>query len=549
MGRRVVAAMLVGGLLWAPAAAISFPPPPPLKVEIVPTRFDDPTPPPEACEGVPPDCSLRGAILFAEANPDTVASNIPLPAGTYTLAQGALEVAGTLTLTGAGADTTVIDGQNLGQVIVVDSGATLGVTGVTLQGGHGQTGGAVDNAGTLSLTDCVVRDSTAKYAGGGIYNGGALTLVRSTIAGNQCFAGTGAGLLSSVASTLTLLEGCTISDNGASTTGGGIVGDGAVAITLRNCTVSGNQSGLAPLLLPGEGGGGGIALLNGADATLNNVTITNNGAGGDGGGVFVDNQSTLQLGNTILAGNQAPPGLSLDCSGSPTSVGYTLLANLPRNGSCLVHGSIMATDDARLGPLADNGGPTKTHALLPGSPAIDAGNPAPPGSGGTACEATDQRGVPRGEPGDGRCDIGAYEAVTTSTTTTTTSTTLPAGGCDPAALPLASLAGVDCALAGVEHALAGPPQPDCARHCRCALRTAPIAAALAAATQATSKKRCKGKVGAMHRAAKGLGRKVAALVRRRCLTPTSLAQAVARQTADLADRAAAFARSSYCTQK
>ncbi len=60
-----------------------------------------------------------------------------------------------------------------------------------------------------------------------------------------------------------------------------------------------------------------------------------------------------------------------------------------------------------LGPLANNGGPTQTHALLAGSPAIDAGNPATPGSGGNACEATDQRGYAR--PAGLACDIGAYE--------------------------------------------------------------------------------------------------------------------------------------------
>ena len=60
-----------------------------------------------------------------------------------------------------------------------------------------------------------------------------------------------------------------------------------------------------------------------------------------------------------------------------------------------------------LGPLQDNGGPSQTHALLQGSPAIDAGNPATPGSGGSACEAIDQRGVSR--PQGAACDIGAFE--------------------------------------------------------------------------------------------------------------------------------------------
>src|SRR4029077_10669211 len=73
-----------------------------------------------------------------------------------------------------------------------------------------------------------------------------------------------------------------------------------------------------------------------------------------------------------------------------------------------------------LGPLASNGGPTKTQALLPGSPAIDAGNPVPPGSAGDACAATDQRGIVRPQPPGGRCDIGAFETAATVTSTSTT---------------------------------------------------------------------------------------------------------------------------------
>src|SRR5262249_62138661 len=63
--------------------------------------------------------------------------------------------------------------------------------------------------------------------------------------------------------------------------------------------------------------------------------------------------------------------------------------------------------DPKLGSLADNGGPARTNALLATSPAIDAGDPAPPGSGGAACRGTDERGVPR--PQGARCDIGAFE--------------------------------------------------------------------------------------------------------------------------------------------
>src|SRR5207244_11930018 len=82
-----------------------------------------------------------------------------------------------------------------------------------------------------------------------------------------------------------------------------------------------------------------------------------------------------------------------DCGGQPlTSSGYNLSGTYY---GCFVVGDTTGniTGDAMLGPLQDNGGPTKTHVPLPGSPALDAGNPAPPGSGGGACDLTDQRGV------------------------------------------------------------------------------------------------------------------------------------------------------------
>jgi hypothetical protein len=148
---------------------------------------------------------------------------------------------------------------------------------------------------------------------------------------------------------------------------------------------------------------------------------------------------TLVLRNTIVSsiGSSACSTTNFfNSGGSLTTIGDDY--NIDSDGSCGLSGTDIPGVDPLLAPLADNGGPTFTHALIAGSPAIDAGNPAAPGSGGLACEATDQRGVVR--PVGSRCDIGAFEGSVTSTTTTTTTTTTtitlcpmaPAAGCQPA---------------------------------------------------------------------------------------------------------------------
>src|SRR5579862_1188749 len=182
--------------------------------------------------------------------------------------------------------------------------------------------------------------------------------------------------------------------------------------------------------------GGGINLYDSATVNLNNVTITGNVAdashtGGIGGGIAC-NGATVNIKNTIVAGNTDNSGTAPDCSAQTgsalTSQGYNLIGDTT---NCLGFGSVthdITGMDAHLDVLAPNdntNGPTQTHALLAGSPAIDAGNPGTPGSGGDTCAANDQRGVARVQADDAVCDIGAYEAVPrpTTTTTSTTSTT------------------------------------------------------------------------------------------------------------------------------
>ena len=181
--------------------------------------------------------------------------------------------------------------------------------------------------------------------------------------------------------------------------------DGTFEVT--NSTISGNSA---------TTDGGGITAEAGA-ISLNNLTIAHNSADSDGdgtgdGGGLAGADAFVSIGNTIVAHNVDTGGQAPDCTGRIDSRGYNLIEN---GTHCVwVGGPADITGrDPRLGSLANNGATTPTHALLPGSPAIDSGHPAAPGSGGDACEANDQRGISRPQDGnaDGvaRCDIGAFE--------------------------------------------------------------------------------------------------------------------------------------------
>ena len=182
-------------------------------------------------------------------------------------------------------------------------------------------------------------------------------------------------------------------------------------MTVVNSTVSGNSAG---------DNGGGISSLG--TTSLFNVTISNNTANsdndvyGDGGGVYVYS-GTLTLRNSIISGNFDNNGTSFlftDCSGTLISEGYNLIEN---PSGCTITGDTTGNItgvSANLGPLQLNGGDTRTHALLAGSPAIDGGDPV------NWCVDqdnnllyTDQRGFVR----NGLCDMGAYEYLSPGTPT------------------------------------------------------------------------------------------------------------------------------------
>jgi len=338
------------------------------------------------CASAEGTCTLRAAI--DEANAGSGGSVINVPAGTY---PGSLGISVSLTLNGAGAAATRIDGG--GPVVSVSSGAVVDIRDVTIQNGVGNRfGGGVENGGTLTLTNSTVRNNTAGFTniatpafGGGIANFGEATLTNVTVSGNHLTrdarSNLGGGIYNGGRLSLTNV---TVSDNTlpSSGAGGGLYNGGTA--TLTNCTLSGNHADY----------GGGIE--NSGTAMLTNCTLSGNS--GTYGGRGVSNSGTSTLTNTIVANSVS----GANCSGTMVSMGH----NLDSDGTCTLSSpGDLSHMDPNLGQLQDNGGTTFTHALLRGSPAIDAGDDAV--TGPPLNLTTDQRGLPRKSAT--HVDIGAYE--------------------------------------------------------------------------------------------------------------------------------------------
>ncbi len=369
--------------------------------------------------GTGPACSLREAIR--SANTDTAVGGCPagsgadaitIPAGTYPLTVGPagddaattgdLDVTADTSLLGAGANATIVDGQALDRVFHIDPASSglvkVSMSDLTVRNGRASLAANIWNDGILMLSRAVLEDGVALSACcGALYTGmtGNSTVLQTTMRGNRTESAGGAATLSD--GVLTIRDSL-ITDNSAEGSGGGVLDQGT--LTLTNTTISGNDA---------AADGGGIYLFGAGTRILNNLTIVDNtsdsdsDASGDGGGVFVDGDPA-PFTNSIIANNRdaSPLATYHDCSGVIDG-SYDLIEN---SEGCSISGPGHVTGkDPMLGALGGNGGPTQTHPLLAASPAIDAGSPAAPGSGGTASETTDPRGVPR------NCDIGAYERV------------------------------------------------------------------------------------------------------------------------------------------
>lgn len=429
-------------------------------------RSDD-APAATTCDGATPnDCSLRGAIIAANA---AAGSEVQVPAGhyfltaatscTFDLADGGsatqikaqLCITAPMTITGAGAATTIVDVEQRSRVLVVSADGDLELTGVTVQNGKDTDassqivgGGGISNEGKLRVADAVVTDGSAVGCGGGIRNAGTLTVERTVIEKNQ---GNNGGAVCQVLPGTMTISDTTMRDNDAVFAGGAIWnvgGDAAIrrsvvhrnsadvqgggiyvagfdvvdhVTRITNSTISGNDSG-------GDGGGLEVPGPLAAVVRLANVTITGNTAAkqnvnATGGGVHLNKTGAVTVRNTIVAGNVRDAATPSDCSFA-TELGQHLVSEghnlIGTTDLCFLSGDLTGNvvgADAKLGALADNGGPTATHALLPGSPAIDAGNPSGCTDSDGAPLTQDQRGLPRAADGNGdttaRCDIGAFE--------------------------------------------------------------------------------------------------------------------------------------------
>jgi uncharacterized repeat protein (TIGR01451 family) len=325
------------------------------------------------------------------------------------------------------ANPTTVDAQGLGRVMYITSNTSAVVENISLTGGNtaGNGGGIYHDGDNLALNNTIVFNNVASLSGGGIYNdmGSTFTSWNSTVSDNSANAN-GGGIFST-GGTFTSLDS-TVSGNTAAAAGGGMYISGTVA-ALTGSTVNGNSANGTPS--PNKSGGGIVAVF-GSIVTINNSTISGNSANDDGAGIYnngaavslvnvtisnnaaaseaggIENYGTFYLENTIIAGNTAAS--DPDCRnlyGAPiNSQGYNLIQTI--SSACTISGDTATNitgQDPLLDLLADNGGDTQTHALLPGSPAIDAGTCI-------GASLADQRGVAR--PQGMGCDIGAYEAQT-----------------------------------------------------------------------------------------------------------------------------------------
>jgi hypothetical protein len=431
--------------------------------------------------------SLRQAL--ADANDgDTINFAVT---GTIGLTTGELLVTSSITISGPGAENLAVDGNAKSRVFHIASSQSVTISGLTIANGHASdTGGGIYNDhASLTLSNCVVTGNSAPfYFGGGIHNDGtnqslATLQINNSLITNNSGGGIYNDAIQAGTATLVITDStlsnngpeainndawsCTFCGNGTTSvqiTNSSITGNGRAiysdtgrqncggecptTISVTNSTISGNGDGVNNSTLSDtvvsnstiSDNGSGIYNNNGAiAASVYNTTMSNNG-------VEIQNSNApvvVTISNTIF--NVSPGGHSiLTDFGTVTSDGYNVSSD--DGGGYLNGPGDQINTDPMLGPLQDNGGPTFTHALLPGSPAINAGDPnfTPP-------PLYDQRGPGFDRVRNGRLDVGSFEVQAgptptpiTSPTATFTPTVTSTPTATPSATPTATATLTPC---------------------------------------------------------------------------------------------------------
>jgi hypothetical protein len=380
--------------------------------------------------------------------------------GTINLTKALPDISDDLIIAGPGADQLTVRRDTGGdyRIFTVDKGVTAQIYSLTVSGGLSPYGGGINNDGTLTVSECFIQDNTAGHTGGkggGIYNDGDLLVHRTLVLANhadQKYESQGGGIFnaadgiatafeSSVVGNVTegdapfwfgkgggiynagmfTLSSSTVSGNTAYTvdyygvdyqvSGGGVYNTGT--LTVENSTIAANHA-------HGEGDGlydGGCAAFGGGVTNLGTATLSFSMVARNtsechsnygyvvnvGGGIF-SGAGTLEMRDTVVAGNSIAGGGwgsdGADFYGALAASAYNLFGT--SSGGSGYAPTDLLNVDAKLGPLQDNGGPTQTMALLPGSPAIDSGD-------NTNAPQWDQRGAGYPRIVNGTIDRGAFE--------------------------------------------------------------------------------------------------------------------------------------------
>ena len=358
-----------------------------------------------------------GAIAIAQSDVNLTNSTISENSATFLGGGIYASSNSTVTLSNSLISNNIAD--NDGGGILISNSSTLSLENSSISGNTGDLGGGIFAAtgSSITLNTSSVQDNSSRNSGGGIvvFSDSSADLTNSTVSNNSAVED-GGGVSVSLNSVVSLINS-TVSNNSASRDGGGVIASinsntdtlNKSTVTFSNSTVSGNTA---------NDDGGGIFIGPSNTVSLTNSTVSDNNAGDNGGGVF-SSVSTVSLSNNIISGNTALSSSEIVTIGGNVSLfGTNLLGESSKTNADafdLIFSSdvITATSDGTqptsldsiLAPLGDNGGPTFTHALVPTSPAIGAGD-------ALICATDpinnlDQRGEPRSA--NLSCDIGAFE--------------------------------------------------------------------------------------------------------------------------------------------